>query len=67
MKAQETVDYHIKTAWHAISRMYNAQAIKHEMTASIGYVLLNIDVENGTAATKIAHCWASKPEVLHVC
>jgi DNA-binding MarR family transcriptional regulator len=54
MKAKETVDYHIKSAWHAISRMYNAQAIKHNMTASIGYVLLNIDVENGTAATKIA-------------
>ncbi len=54
MKAQETVDYHIKTAWHAISRMYNAQAAKHDMTASIGYVLLNIDVEKGTPATKIA-------------
>jgi DNA-binding MarR family transcriptional regulator len=54
MKAKETVDYHIKSAWHAISRMYNAQAIKHNMTASIGYVLLNIDVDNGTAATKIA-------------
>jgi DNA-binding MarR family transcriptional regulator len=54
MKAQETVDYHIKTAWHAISRMYNAQAIRHDMTAAIGYVLLNIDVEKGTAATKIA-------------
>jgi DNA-binding MarR family transcriptional regulator len=34
--------------------MYNAQAIKHDMTAAIGYVLLNIDVEKGTAATKIA-------------
>jgi DNA-binding MarR family transcriptional regulator len=54
MKAQETVDYHIKTAWHAISRMYNVQAMKHDMTMSIGYVLLNIDVEKGTAATKIA-------------
>jgi DNA-binding MarR family transcriptional regulator len=54
MKAHQTVDYHIKAAWHAISRMYNAQAIKHDMTASIGYVLLNIDVEKGTSATKIA-------------
>ena len=54
MKAKETVDYQIKSAWHAISRMYNAQAIKHDMTASIGYVLLNIDVEKGTSATKIA-------------
>ncbi|MFN8691449.1 MAG: MarR family transcriptional regulator, partial [Cyclobacteriaceae bacterium] len=25
MKKEETVDYHIKTAWHAIARMYNQQ------------------------------------------
>lgn len=54
MKPKETVDYNIKACWHAISRMYNAQAAKHEMTASIGYVLLNIDTEKGSPATKIA-------------
>ncbi len=54
MKPKDTVDYNIKAAWHAISRMYNAQAAKHDMTASIGYVLLNINIEQGTAATKIA-------------
>lgn len=54
MKAEETVDYHIKTAWHAISRMYNQQAVKHDITMSIGFVLLNIHPEEGTPATKIA-------------
>ena len=54
MKPEETVDYNIKVAWHAISRMYNAQAAKHDITTSIGFVLLNIDQENGTPATKIA-------------
>ncbi|RTQ53500.1 MarR family transcriptional regulator [Hymenobacter gummosus] len=54
MKPEETVDYNIKVAWHAISRMYNVQAAKHDITTSIGFVLLNIDQENGTPATKIA-------------
>ena len=54
MKPEETVDYNIKVAWHAISRMYNTQATQHDITTSIGFVLLNIDQENGAPATKIA-------------
>ncbi len=53
MKAQETVDYHIKFAWHAISRMYNLKAVQHDISTSIGFILLNIDEKNGTPATKI--------------
>ena len=54
MKKEETVDYHIKAAWHAISRMYNQGGADEGITASTGFVLLNIDMENGTPATKIA-------------
>ncbi len=54
MKPEETVDYNIKVAWHAISRMYNTQAAQNDITTSIGFVLLNIDQENGIPATKIA-------------
>ena len=54
MKPEETVDYNIKVAWHAISRMYNQQAQKYGITTSIGFVLLNIDVDKGAQATKIA-------------
>ncbi|MDO7876873.1 MarR family transcriptional regulator [Hymenobacter sp. ASUV-10] len=54
MKPEETVDYNIKVAWHAISRMYNVQAAQNDITTSIGFVLLNIDQDNGTPATKIA-------------
>lgn len=54
MKPQETVDYNIKACWHAIARMYNNEAARYDMTMAIGYVLLNIDAENGTPATKIA-------------
>lgn len=54
MRREETVDHNIKAAWHAISRMYNQQASKHQITTSIGFVLLNIHSEEGTPATKIA-------------
>jgi DNA-binding MarR family transcriptional regulator len=54
MKKEETVDYNIKAAWHAIARMYNQQAIKYGGTMSIGFALLNIHTEEGTPATKIA-------------
>ncbi len=54
MKREETIDHNIKTAWHAISRMYNHQAVKQDITTSIGFVLLNISSKEGTPATKIA-------------
>ncbi len=54
MRKEETIDHNIKAAWHAISRMYNQQATKHDITTSIGFVLLNIHSEEGTPATKIA-------------
>ena len=54
MKREETVDYNIKAAWHAIARMYNQQAMKYGGTMSIGFALLNIHTDEGTPATKIA-------------
>lgn len=54
MKREETVDYHIKSAWHAISRMYNQKAVLEDFTTAIGFVLININSKEGTPATKIA-------------
>jgi DNA-binding MarR family transcriptional regulator len=54
MKREDTVDYNIKAAWHAIARMYNQQAAQYGGTMSIGFALLNIHTEEGTPATKIA-------------
>jgi MarR family transcriptional regulator, organic hydroperoxide resistance regulator len=54
MKREETIDYNIKSIWHGISRMYNQYGIDYDVTASTGFVLLNIDAEEGTPATKIA-------------
>lgn len=54
MKREETVDYHIKSSWHAISRMYNQKAAGEGFTTAIGFVLININSKDGTPATKIA-------------
>lgn len=64
MKKDKTIDFHIKWVWHAISRMYNIYASKEEMTMSIGYVLINIDIENGTPATKIGPLIGMEPRSL---
>jgi DNA-binding MarR family transcriptional regulator len=64
MKKEETVDYHIKTAWHAIARMYNQQALKFDGTMSIGYALLNISSEEGTPAMKIGPLMGLEPRSL---
>lgn len=54
MKREETVDHHIKSSWHAISRMYNQKAAQEDFTTAMGFVLININSKEGTAATKIA-------------
>lgn len=64
MRKEKTVDFQIKRAWHSISRMYNAYAARHDTTMSVGYVLLNIDIENGTPATKIAPLLGMEPRSL---
>lgn len=64
MKKEETIDYHIRSAWHAIARMYNQQAAKYDATMAIGFVLLNINTEEGTPATKIAPLMGLEPRSL---
>lgn len=63
MKLQETVDYHIKSTWHALTRMYNNIASKYDLSQTIGYVLINIEKE-GTPATKIAPLMGMEPTSL---
>jgi DNA-binding MarR family transcriptional regulator len=54
MRREETVDFNIRATWQAIARMYNQQAARYGATMSTGFVLLNINSEEGTPATKIA-------------
>ena len=53
MKRLEAFDHHIRRTWLLISRMYNAEAAKYKSTMSTGFVLLNIDKENGTPSTQL--------------
>jgi len=53
MIRKETVCSRIKQSWHAISRMYNMEAINHELTTTTGFILLNIDTKEGTPSTQI--------------
>jgi len=53
-KRTPTVCSNVKSAWHAIARLYNEEGLKHGVSASVGFVLLNITKEDGIPATKIA-------------
>ena len=54
MERKELIDYNVKATWHAIARLYNQYAARHNLTTSMAFVLLNIDSKEGTPATKIA-------------
>jgi len=54
VKPEETIDYHVRAVWFGIFRMYNQLGLEHDITTSLGFVLLNIHSEEGTPATKIA-------------
>ena len=53
-KRKKSLDFSVKAAWLSIAKMYNAVGSAEGITHSIGFVLLNIDKETGTPATKIA-------------
>lgn len=64
MKPEETVDFHIRWAWYKIARMYNNEAAKLGSTMAVGYLLLNIDIENGTPSTKLGPQMGMEPRSL---
>ncbi len=64
MRKEKTIDFQIKWAWHSISRMYNTYAARFGITMAVGHVLLNIDIDNGTPATKIAPMLGMEPRSL---
>lgn len=64
MKPEETVDFHIRWAWHKIARFYNTEALKHGFSMSVGYVLLNIDSKEGTPSTKLGPKMGMEPRSL---
>jgi len=54
LRPEQSVCFCTKTTWHAISRLYNTGGAQYDISAALGFVLLNINLEHGTPATKIA-------------
>lgn len=67
MKKEETVDYPIKSAWHAISRMYNQQAAEEGFTTAIGFVLININSKEELRPPKSRRSLVWRPVALPAC
>jgi len=63
MKLDETIDFHIKSAWHALSRMYNRIAIQNGISQTVSYLLIHIK-EEGTPITKIGPLLGMEPTSL---
>lgn len=64
MKPEETIDFHLKSTWHNISRYYNNVAAKHDTTMSVGFILLTIDIKEGTLSTKLGPAMGMTPRSL---
>lgn len=54
MKQQETIDYFLKITWQNIANTYNQLASEFGITQSIGYLLINIDENDGTTVSEVA-------------
>lgn len=64
LRPEESVCFCTKTTWHAISRLYNTTGAEHDVSAASGFVLLNIDLDKGSPATKIAPALGMEPRSL---
>lgn len=64
MKPEETIDFNLRWTWLNIARYYNDAAAEHGSSMSVGMVLLNIDVENGTPSTQLGPKMGMEPTSL---
>ncbi len=53
MEREKTIDHLLRATWQSVAKMYNEQALKQNYTMSMGFVILNIDCENGTPSTAL--------------
>ncbi|MEK9604190.1 MAG: MarR family transcriptional regulator [Flavobacteriaceae bacterium] len=49
---KKTIDAVLRSTWNSVSKMYNREASKFDMTMATGFVLLNIEPE-GTPSTSL--------------
>jgi len=53
MLKENSIDHQLRATWQLVSKMYNEQATKQNYTMAMGFVVLNIDHENGTPSTSL--------------
>jgi len=53
MLKENSIDHQLRATWQVVSKMYNEQAIKQDYTMAMGFVILNIDYDNGTPSTAL--------------
>lgn len=56
-------DFVVRHSWHRISRMYNQKAAEHDMTMSIGFILMSVDKE-GIPSTQLGPKMGMEPTSL---
>ena len=56
-------DFVVRHSWHRISRMYNQKAAEHDLTMSIGFLLMSVDKE-GTPSTQLGPKMGMEPTSL---
>src|ERR1700761_6103575 len=53
-KHPETIDYFLKIVWQTVANRYNQVVTEFGITQSIGYLLINIDEQEGTTVSQVA-------------
>ena len=64
MQKEQTIDHTLRATWQAVAKMYNEQAVKHDSTMAMAFVLLNIDKEHGTPSTALGPQMGMEPTSL---
>ncbi|SFS70107.1 MarR family winged helix-turn-helix transcriptional regulator [Lutibacter maritimus] len=64
MQKEKTIDHVLRATWQTVAKMYNEQAIKHDSSMAMAFVLLNIDKENGTPSTSLGPSMGMEPTSL---
>ncbi|MFD0763111.1 MarR family winged helix-turn-helix transcriptional regulator [Lutibacter aestuarii] len=64
MQKEQTIDHVLRATWQSVAKMYNEQAVKHDSTMAMAFVLLNVDIENGTPSTALGPQMGMEPTSL---
>lgn len=64
MQKEQTIDHALRATWQSVAKMYNEQALKYDSTMAMAFVLLNIDIENGTPSTALGPKMGMEPTSL---